>query len=177
MMSGAAEWSAKRILVELCEPPKRREVLSAFWSGTDEIHRRIATVHLAKSLHFREETIRKSPAAKRSEWLATRINAPEFEEVFEAALMVYHTHHAKELMSAFLEEWGIPNSDGTIEAEEYKTPTAEDAERALMKLGERFSLRDILVYFASAGLLMGGDWRAATWPVVNAYREKAVAQS
>lgn len=161
------EWNAKRILTEICDAEKRREVLTAFWTGAEDMQRRLATAHLAKSLHFRDETIRKAPAQKKADWLATRLASHEFEEFFEVALMVYHTHNAKQLLAAFLDKWQIPHVDGTIEADDYKTPSREEVETAFNDLKSQFAVRDILLYFASVGLLMGDGWRESAWPVVD----------
>ena len=38
---------------------------------------------------------------------------------------------------------------------------------AVHQLESRYDKRDIALYLASAGLLMAGPWREATWPVVD----------
>ena len=83
--------------------------------------------------------------------------------------MVYHTREKREMLAAFLDRWKIPHVDGSIEAEDYAPPTAADVESAVAELKDRFDLRDIAIYLATAGLLMGNisQWREATWPVVD----------
>jgi hypothetical protein len=92
---------------------------------------------------------------------------PEFDQFLEAALLQYHTHNAAEMMGAFLDKWGIPHVNGSIEAEEYKPPTADEVRAAVGELSGQFDRRDIALYLASAGLLMGDDWQEAMWPVVD----------
>ena len=86
------------------------------------------------------------------------------------ALMTYHTTEARAMLGEFLDYWKIPHEDGSIEVEEYEPPTAESVDEAVAALRDRFPPREIAVYLATAGLLMGGtipQWREATWPAVN----------
>lgn len=163
----STDWTAPRILSELCDADLRRKILASFWKGTDEHTRHAALMHLAKALHFREETLKKAPAEKKAEWLASRINQREFHEYFEMALMVYHTTSAREMLAAFLDFWKIPHENGTIEADEYKVPVEADVEAAVASLRDSYPLPAIVVYLATAGLLMGDEWAQATWPVVE----------
>jgi hypothetical protein len=159
-------WDARHILRHIADADLRRDVLAAFWKHGDLQSKAMATMHLAKSLHFREETIRKMPAAKKAELLAARTASPELEQVFEMALMQYHTHEKNAMLAAFLDFWGVPHENGSIENDEYKTPAAEQVREAVQSLTQ-FPKRDVAVYLASAGLLMAGEWRDATWPVVE----------
>jgi hypothetical protein len=127
----------------------------------------LATAQLAKALHFREETFRKMPAEKKADLLASRIGAPDFDQFLDAALLQYHTHHANEMMAAFLDKWGVPHVNGSIEADEYPTPTQDQVRTAVSDLESQYDRRDIALYLASAGLLMEGEWRDATWPIVD----------
>jgi hypothetical protein len=165
-------WTARRILKEIAGPDERREVLTAFWSQADEHARMVALAHLAKSLHFREQTLRKSPPEKKADLLASRLGAPELEESFAIALMTYHTAAARDLMIAFLDRWRVPHENGVIEADDYAVPDRRAVEAAVEELQATWPLRQILLYLASAGLLMGDAlpaWREATWPVVDAH--------
>jgi hypothetical protein len=172
------DWTARRILRELCDPDRRLEILSCFWSDADDMSRRVAVAQLARSLRFREGTLRKLPVEKKAQLLASRIGSAEYEEFFEAALLSFHLVRRKELMAAFLDAWGIPHQDGAIEQDAYKPPTQEEVEQALSTLGERFERDDMILYLATAGLVMGdagSDWRGATWPVVSAVTGSADA--
>lgn len=164
------DWTARRILKEIAGPEERREILTAFWRHADEHARLLALAHLAKSLHFREQTLRKSPPEKKAELLASRLGASELEESFAVALMTYHTAEARDLMIAFLDRWAVPHENGVIEADQYAVPDRAAVEAALEEMTGAIPLRRILLYLASAGLLMGDGlpaWRDATWPVVD----------
>jgi hypothetical protein len=159
-------WTARRILKELADSERRRRVLVAFWRFGEDTATLIAVAQLAKALHFREESIRKMPVEKKAELFASRATAPEFEQPLEAALMQYHTHEQSALLAAFLDFWKIPHVNGSIEADDYPTPSVDQVRAAVSAL-DTFPPRDVAIYLASAGLLMGEGWRAVTWPVVD----------
>jgi hypothetical protein len=160
-------WDAKRILKELTDDEKRKQILTDFWRYGDDSAKAIAIVQLARALHFRDETIRRMPVEKKAELLASRAGSHEFADMLEAALMHYHTHEVNEMMGAFLDLWNIPHQNGSIETEEYKPPVAGQVRDAVHQLESRYDRRDIALYLASVGLLMGEEWREATWPVVD----------
>ena len=160
-------WNARRILKEIADPDRRRRILTAFWKHGEPASRLVATAQLAKALHFREETLKKMPLEKKADLLASRIGATEFEEVLETALLQYHTHHANEMMAAFLDRWNVPHVNGSIEGDDYTPPTSDQVRSAVGELEGTYDRRDIALYLASAGLLMGGAWREAAWPVVE----------
>jgi len=164
-------WNARRILTDLATPELRTTILTEFWKAGDAQAKALATAHLAKSMRFRTETIKKATPGKKGEWLASRIAAPELEQALEIALMAYHTKHARELMGAFLDEWKIPHEDGSIEVDDYEAPTAEMVIAAIEALRSRFTIDAMRLYLASAGLIMGAGeakWRDATWAGVDA---------
>ena len=160
-------WDSRRILKELADPDRRRRILSAFWKHGETSAKMMVTALLARALHFRDETLRKMPVEKKADLLASRIGTPEFDQYLEAALMQYHTHHANEMMAKFLDRWQIPHNEGSIEVDEYPTPTVEQVRDAARELQPEYDSRDIALYLASAGLLMGGTWRDSAWPVVD----------
>jgi hypothetical protein len=165
-MTDSIRWDARHILRQIADADLRRDVLSSFWRHGDLQSRAMAIAQLAKALHFREETIRKMPPAKKADLLATRLTAPEFEQVLEMALMQYHTHDRNEMLGAFLDHWKVPHQNGSIEEEEYAAPNSDQVRDAVNTLTQ-YPKRSAALYLASAGLLMGGDWREATWPVVD----------
>lgn len=163
-------WNARRILNEIASPETRQTILKEFWRGADPQTKALATAHLAKAMRFREETIRKATVDKKAEWLSTRASAPELEHALEAALMAYHTKHARELMGAFLNQWNIPHVDGSIEVEEYEPPTEQAVTSSIESLRSTYSAEQMKLYLTSAGLIMGAAdprWRQATWPAVE----------
>lgn len=160
-------WTARRILKELADADKRRQILLQFWKS-GETHARVAVqVQLAKALNFREETIRKMSPEKKADLLATRVGSAELEQFFEMALMQYHTTQKRGMMSAFLDRWNVPHEDGSIESDDYTPPTADQIREAVTALEEAYAREDVMLYLATAGLLMGGEWRDAAWIVVD----------
>ena len=160
-------YDARRILRDLADSDRRRRILIAFWRYADAGAKAMAIVQLAKALHFRDETIRKMPAEKKADLLASRIGAHDFEQVLEMALMQYHTHEQNEMMKAFLDLWQVSNENGSIEVEDYKVPTADQVRDGVRQLEDRYDRKDIAIYLATAGLLMGDEWREAAWPVAE----------
>ena len=160
-------WTARRILNELADGDRRRKILASFWRHAEPQARATAAVQLARSMKFRDETIRKMTPDKKADLLSSRIGLAEYEQYGEMALMQYHTHHAGEMMGKLLDAWGISHENGSIADDEYKTPDVEAVRSAVANLGDTYERRDVLLYLASAGLLMGDEWRAAMWPVVD----------
>jgi hypothetical protein len=162
-----SHWNARRILKELVDGERRRAVLADFWRFADPTTRAAATAFLAKAFHSREQSIRKMTPERKAELLGARSGAPEAETFLEAALMQHHIHGAGPLMKAFLDHWGIPNVDGQIEEEQVTPPDTARVREALAAVGPSFDAVDVRLYLASVGLLMGDEWAAATWPVVD----------
>jgi hypothetical protein len=160
-------WTARTILRDLADPDRRRAVLTSFWKHGDAQSKLLAQMHLARSLHFRDETIRKMPPEKKADLLASRIGVPEFDQFLEAALMAYHTHNANEMMGAFLDRWNVPHENGSIEADDYKVPHVAQVRAAVRELEGQYPRDDVALYLATAGLLMASEWKEATWPVVE----------
>jgi hypothetical protein len=168
-------WNARKIIKELADAERRRRILVAFWRFGDDTAKLIAIAQIAKALHFREESIRKMPLEKKADLFASRASAPEFEQSLDTALMHYHTHEQNALLAAFLDHWKIPHVNGSIEVDEYAAPSADQVRDAVKSL-DTFAPRDVAIYLASAGLLMGDEWRAATWPVVDEMAAKLAEQ-
>ena len=159
-------YDARRILRDLADTDRRRAILKDFWRYADTGAKAMAIVQLAKALHFRDETIRKMPAEKKADLLASRIGAHEFDQVLEMALMQYHTHEQNGMMKAFLDLWGVPNENGSIEVDEYQVPSVDQIRDGVRQLEGQYDRRDIAIYLATAGLLMGEEWRGA-WAVAD----------
>jgi hypothetical protein len=160
-------WNARRILKELADADRRRTILSHFWKHADTHHRLVVQAHLARSMNFREETIRKMSPEKKADLLAARIGVPEFDQFLEMALMQYHTRDKSQMLAAFLDRWNVPHESGSIESDDYTPPTADQVRAAVKELEGEYDRTDIRIYLATAGLLMEDQWREATWPVVE----------
>ena len=162
-----ADWNARRILKELADPERRRLILADFWRFEDAEGRLAAQAYLAKKLHFRDVTIKKLPPEKKGELLAARMVDPEVEHFLGMALMQYHLHRARPLMAAFLDQWKVPHEDGVVGENAGEGLDAEKVRSAVGALEGQFDRADVRLYLATAGLLMGDDWREAMWPVVD----------
>ena len=160
-------YDVRRIFRELADDERRRRITTAFWRFADAQQKALAVAHLARALHFRDESLRKLPLEKKADLLASRAGAHEFDQLLEVALMQYHTHEHNEMLSAFLDLWNIPHVNGSIEVDDYKIPSAGQVRDAVHQLESRYDKRDIAVYLATAGLLMAGEWPNSTWPVVD----------
>lgn len=162
-------WSARRILKQLCDADRRKAVLTSFWEGADPHAQARALIELSRVMHFRPGSLKKASAERKAELLSSRLSSADFEDSFEIALMVYHTREKRELLAAFLDYWKIPHEDGSIEVEDYNPPEDSDVASAIAEMKDRFETRDIAIYLASAGLLMGNipRWRESTWPAVD----------
>lgn len=160
-------WTARKILKELADADRRRAILTAFWKYADTHAKLMAQMQLAKALHFRDETIRKMPPEKKADLLASRIGVADFDQFLDMALMQYHTHEKNALMAAFLDRWGVPHENGSIEAEDYTVPNADQVREAVREFEGQFDRRDVALYLATAGLLMTEEWEKAAWPVVD----------
>lgn len=160
-------WNARRILKELADADRRRAILAHFWRHADPHQRLIVQAHLARALNFREETIRKMPPEKKADLLASRIGLPEFDQFLEMALMQYHTDQKATMLAAFLDKWGVPHENGSIESDDYTVPTIDQVRAVAKELEGEYDRTDIRIYLATAGLLMADQWRESTWPVVD----------
>jgi hypothetical protein len=161
------DWHARRILRELTDGERRKEILGDFWRHAEAAQRGAAEAYLAKALRFREVTVRKMPPAKKADLLAMRLADPEAEPYLEMGLMQYHLHRAGGLMAAFLDHWGIAHVDGAIADGEAAAPDVEAVRGAVAALAPSFEPRDVRLYLAAAGLVMGEEWGRATWAVVD----------
>lgn len=169
-MTETLRWSARQILAGLATPELREQIAANFWREAEPQARAAAGAHLARAMNFRPEFFKKASADKKADWLLRRSSIPELHEALEVALMLHHTNHRGEMMGAFLDQWGIAHKNGTIEEEEYGTPTEQQVRDAVQTLRGAWPLRDIAIYLATVGLLMGTSetgWRDATWPVVD----------
>ena len=167
------EWTARRILKELCDTNQRRSILTTFWREAEPDTTNLVIAALAKNLNFRLDSVKKATPERKGELLGMQLHVAQFEEPLEIALMLYHTGHARELLAAFLDSWKIPHVDGSIEVEEYTIPTPAAVASSSASLRSRFPEADIALYLATAGLLMGREepkWREATWPEVERIR-------
>lgn len=165
-----SDWTVRRILREICDPPRRRAVLASFWKEADTDARDLVASALARNLNFRLDSVRKASPERKAELMGMQLAAPALQEPLQVALVVYHTSTARALVADFLDFWKIPHVDGSIEVEDYPVPDQKAVRAAVDKLAGAHEPRDVALYLATAGLMMGAEeprWREATWPVVD----------
>lgn len=163
-------WTTRRILTELCDPERRLEIARCFWRHATPDARRAAVGVLAKAIRFRDQKVKEAPVEKKAAWSAARYQDPDLATLWTEALAVFHVTERGELMSACLDAWGVPHEAGIVESEEYPFPEPEVLGATIPSLAEQHPARDLALYLATAGLVMGHDdprWRAATWPAVD----------
>lgn len=168
-----SNWTAPTILAELCAPERQVEILATFWKKAPAPTRTAALQLLARAMRFREVTLRKAPPPKKAAWALKRLRDPSLEQVFREALLAWHMEHARPLMSACLDSWGVPHEDGVVEAEEYELPDSAGMAERLDGLRADWPDEDLALYFAAAGLVMGEErpeWRDGLWPMVDTLR-------
>src|SRR5258705_9301272 len=136
-------YDVRSIFRALADDDRRHRVMTAFWRHGDAQSKALAVMHLARALHFRDETLRKMPIDKKADLLASRAGSHEFDQLIEVALMQYHTHEHNEMLSAFLDLWNIPHVNGSIEVDDYKVPEIGQVRDAVHQLESRYEKRDI----------------------------------
>jgi hypothetical protein len=162
-----ADWNARRIVRELADADRRRAIFTDFWRFEDAQTRLAAEAYLAKKLNFRDVTVRKLPPERKADLLAARLGDPETEHYVGMALMTYHMQRQRPLMAAFLDRCQVPHDDGLIGEDASEAPDAAAVRAAVAALEGAFDRSDVRLYLAAAGLLMGEEWSAAMWPVVD----------
>jgi len=162
-----SEWNSRRILKELVDADRRRAILADFWRFADAPTRQAAQNFLSKALKFRDVTIKSFTPDRKADLLASRMSVADAEPFLDTALMQYHLHRASDLMAAFLDHWQLPHTNGAIDEESVAAPDEQAVRAAVEALAGSFDRADVRLYLASAGLLMGEDWRRATWGVVD----------
>ncbi|MCA9284667.1 MAG: hypothetical protein KDA22_05615 [Phycisphaerales bacterium] len=163
-------WTTRRILTELCSPEQRQDIAACFWRHATPEARRNAVPILANAIRFRAQKVKDAPPSKKAAWTVSRLHDPELVTLWTEALAVFHLTERRPLMAACLGAWGVPNEDGIVEVEEYPFPEPAALEATIPALTEQFPARDLAIYLATAGLVMGHDdprWREATWPIVG----------
>src|SRR5947207_15357793 len=117
-------YDVRRIFRELADDERRHRIATSFWRHGDAQSKALAVAHLARALHFRDDSLRQLPLEKKADLLASRAGPHEFDQLLEVALVQYHTHEHNEMLSAFLDLWNIPHVNGSIEVDDYKVPAA-----------------------------------------------------
>ena len=125
---------------------RRRQAATAFFRS-DAVRREeieAALILLGNALHFRPQTIRTAPIAKRAGWLAGFGGMND--QLAATLLFAYHLAHQVPMMSRFLDLLGVKHEDARI-AEEVKPPEPARLAEAVAALRKEFDPRDVATYF------------------------------
>jgi tetratricopeptide (TPR) repeat protein len=154
------EWSAGRILRELCSEETRLQILQVAWGSDISAPQLVKLV--SKVMRFRTTSVQSAALSKKVSWTNTLAQHHLLQPALEDGLRLFHAQERAELMGAFLEILGIPHDKGLIATETYPTPSIPQVQDAARQLSVQFPAEHIIVYLASAGLLMP-EWRTECW--------------
>lgn len=139
----------------------------AFWNETELGAEQMQAVSaIAQQRKFRPKSVASLPVETRARYLAT---LPTISEPLAArALVAYHLEEQRPMMSAFLDELGIPHDQGTIADEELKPPAQEKLAAAARKLAETYPPSDVAIYLSTLLCQDPGVWAGlAEVPQIN----------
>ena len=127
----------------------RRVAARCLYADTEAVAARVeADAAVAAALRFRGTAIRRLPLGKRVDHLS-RLGRVE-ESLATALLRTLHLSERREMLGAFLDALGIPQSDGVIETEvTLPPPSVEALRKAVEELRGRFPEADVDLYLAT----------------------------
>ncbi len=124
---------------------RKLKAAASFWKSPavkpPEIE--VAAAVLAQSLHFRPQSIRTAPLAKRASYLAGFAAMPD--HLAANVLYAYHLTHHVGMMSRFLDLLEIPHADGRIQGDT-GAPARQKLDAAAEALYKEFDARDVTIY-------------------------------
>lgn len=141
------------------DPALRLRAAASFWRS-EALKRsdvEAAASLLAQSLHFRPQSVRSAPLAKRAAWLAGNKAIPG--QIASGILFAYHMEHQVPMMSHLLDALGIAHEAGRITGET-KGQNREQVEQAVGALFASFDERDVITYLETLVSQDGETWGA-----------------
>ena len=147
------------------DPERKLRAAAAFWKSDlvkpPEIE--LAVTSLATALHFRPQSIRTAPLARRAAWLAGYHGISD--HLAAPILYAYHLTHQVPMMVRFLDSIGVEHEEGRIK-EEAKSPEPKAVEEGVDALLKEFDRKDVITYLET---LVSQDEK--TWAGVAAVLE------
>jgi hypothetical protein len=114
---------------------------------------------IARTLRFREASVRKLPIDKKAGYLARVVHPDDL--LASALLQAFHLAHRRALLGAFLDALAIPHRDGTIDPEAKLEPQPAAAlAPAVDKLAAAFPAAEVDLYLASLLAVDRENWLA-----------------
>jgi hypothetical protein len=119
-------------------PERRRAGAEAFWQDPEGAEQHAeALAWMARQLNFRLKSLQKLPTERKIRYFTTLGGVPD--SVAVRALVAYHLHGKREMMSAFLDQLGIPHDNGVISAEHLAAPEPGKLAEAAKALAAAYS--------------------------------------
>jgi hypothetical protein len=128
--------------------------------------RREADLAIARALRFRPVAVLRLPVEKR---IAHVVRGVRPDDMLAGALLrALHVVHRKTMLSAFLDDLGIPHHDGVIEEHhEVSPPDPASLERAVQDLAGRFPRDEVELYLATLAAVDPETWSGVP-PILGA---------
>ncbi len=140
------------------DPGTRQLAAQALFDGDPEM-RAQAVQAIAATLNFRPAGVRKLSPERRIEYLASRVRPDD--SLASSLLLALHLGERQVLLGAFLDELGIPNEDGLIDADVEPEPVGADRlAPAITAIRERFPADEVDLYLLSLLALDPDTWGA-----------------
>ncbi len=123
---------------------------------TDRDARREGDVAIAAQLRYREVAVRKLPIEQRIKHV---LRIPTDDSLASSLLLALHLKHRKPLLTAFLDELGIPHDDGMISEDHDVEPlTVEKLTPAVERLFREFPDDQARLYLTALYALDPVSW-------------------
>ena len=126
-------------------PAVRQEAATSLYAqaGEGAPARHAAHAAIARTLRFREASVRKLPADKKAGYLAKMTH---IDEILAAGLLqALHLDRRVPLLGAFLDALGIAHENGLIQEDDVK-PDAEKIGPAAAQLAKQYPAEDVSLY-------------------------------
>jgi hypothetical protein len=157
------QWSARTIWMELTAV-EQAQAATAYLKHTAKDERGDLYEHLARSMNFRIDTVRKASEKKIATYIVARGTLLGAE--IAAVLRAFRIVCKLDLGNAFLGAVGIKHVTGVFSSDDVTFPSVEEITSAVSAIRPRFEPRDIVLYLKALQVELDGGW-AALYPAVE----------
>lgn len=142
-------------------PAQRSAAAQAFWLDDDSMAQQFeAVTHLARSLHFRPQSVLSLPVERKVRQMAGQAKLPD--AVIARAMVVYHLAAQRPMLVAFLDHLGIPHENGLMSDTMGDKPAAERITAAAKALMAAFPEPDVRLYLRTLAVQDPDTWGMLT---------------
>jgi hypothetical protein len=159
-MSASPSIPRPSILWKELSAERRRQAAEAFWSEAGIVAEHAQAIGaIAQRLKFRSKSVAAMTAAKKTQYL---LALPSISESVALRILVaYHIEHQRPMMAAFLDQLGIPHTNGLISGETVVPPEPDKIRAAVQTIAASFPAADVALYLSTL------NWQdAETWAVL-----------